>query len=126
MKIQQLDHLVLTVKDLQASIEFYTDILGMQLVEFTNNRKALKFNQQKINLHQAGNELQPHAAKPTTGSADLCFIIDSPVNEVALFLQQRNVIIEEGPVQRTGANKPLLSIYIRDPDNNLIELSNTQ
>ena len=75
MKIQQLDHLVLTVRNIQASIFFYTEVLGMQLVEFSNKRKALKFGDQKINLHQSGNELSPHAASPTPGSADLCFLL---------------------------------------------------
>lgn len=123
MKIQQLDHLVLTVKNLQTSINFYTDVLGMQLVEFSDNRKALKFGKQKINLHQAGNEFTPHAASPTPGSADLCFIVASSIEETIQKLESKQVEIESGPVERTGATHKLISVYIRDPDNNLIELS---
>jgi len=124
MQISHLDHLVLTVRDIQQSIDFYTQVLGMQLVEFANNRKALKFSNQKINLHQAGNELKPHADNPAAGSADLCFIVKTPVIEIINELKQHHIPIETGPVERNGATKPLISIYIRDPDNNLIELSN--
>lgn len=124
MKIQQLDHLVLTVQNIQASIDFYTEILGMQLVEFADNRKALKFGSQKINLHQVGNEFSPHAECPTTGSADLCFIVDSSIDDIVQELKSQHISIESGPIERTGATHKLISVYIRDPDNNLIELSN--
>ena len=123
MKIQQLDHLVLTVQNIQASIHFYTDVLGMQLVEFSDNRKALKFGKQKINLHQAGNEFSPHAALPTIGSADFCFIVDTSIEETIRQLESKQIDIESGPIERTGATHKLISVYIRDPDNNLIELS---
>lgn len=123
MKVEQLDHLVLTVQNIQASINFYTEVLGMQLVEFSDNRKALKFGPQKINLHQAGNEFSPHAAFPAPGSADLCFIVDTSIEETIQKLESKQVVIVSGPVERTGATHKLTSVYIRDPDNNLIELS---
>ncbi|MCG8489892.1 MAG: VOC family protein [Chromatiales bacterium] len=124
MKITQLDHLVLTVRDIQVSCDFYTRILGMQLVEFAGGRKALEFGSQKINLHQHRQEFEPKAALPTPGSADLCFLTDVPLNEVAAHLKQNRVEIIEGPVERTGAEGAILSIYLRDPDNNLLEIAN--
>ncbi|HED36360.1 MAG TPA: VOC family protein [Gammaproteobacteria bacterium] len=124
MKIQQLDHLVLTVANITTSIAFYTRILGMKETEFSNGRKALQFGTYKINLHQTGNEFQPCAEKPTTGSEDLCFIVETPIKEVLNILKLKNLSVESGPVERTGATGQLLSVYIRDPDNNLIELSN--
>ena len=124
MKITQLDHLVLTVRDIQVSCDFYTRILGMQLVEFAGGRKALKFGSQKINLHQHHQEFEPKAALPTPGSADLCFLTDVPLNEVAAHLKQNRVEIIEGPVERTGAEGRILSIYLRDPDDNLLEIAN--
>ena len=123
MNITQLDHLVLTVKDIQASIDFYTRVLGMQEVEFADGRKALSFGRQKINLHVTGSEFTPHAAKPTPGSADLCFICDTSLEKILSELNALQVDIIEGPVERTGATVKLLSIYIADPDNNLIELA---
>jgi catechol 2,3-dioxygenase-like lactoylglutathione lyase family enzyme len=124
MSITQLDHLVLTVRDMDASIAFYTDVLGMQAISFAGNRKALKFGPQKINLHQQGEEISPHAQQATPGSADLCLLTDVPLAEVMQHLQQHDVPIELGPVERTGANGPILSVYIRDPDNNLLEIAN--
>ena len=124
MKIQQLDHLVLTVRDIQTSIDFYTQVLGMLAISFSQNRKALKFGQQKINLHLAGNEFLPHANQPCPGSADLCFIVDSSIEDIQKELAEKNIAIESGPVERTGATHKLISVYIRDPDKNLIELSN--
>jgi len=129
MDIQSLDHLVLTVKDIEASIAFYCDVLGMQHITFGLNqdnrpRHALKFGSQKINLHQADNIYQPAANTPTTGSADLCFIVKTPLVQVIRELENNSVNIIEGPVERTGANNKIISIYVRDPDNNLIELSN--
>ena len=123
MNITQLDHLVLTVKNIRASIDFYTRVLGMHEVEFANGRKALSFGRQKINLHLAGSEFTPHAAKPTPGSADLCFICDTSIEKTLSELKAQQVNIIEGPVERTGTTGKLLSIYIADPDNNLIELS---
>ncbi len=121
--IDHLDHLVLTVADIDATIDFYTRILGMQVVTF-GERRALKFGQQKINLHQLGSEFEPKAAHPTPGSGDLCFITKEPLEEVIHHLAGMSIPIEEGPVERTGAVGKLLSVYLRDPDNNLIELSN--
>ncbi|KUF43157.1 VOC family protein [Myroides marinus] len=124
MQIKNIDHIVLTVADIAKTIEFYTTVLGLELETFKENRKALKFGTQKINLHQKGNEFEPKALHPTTGSADLCFITTTPVEEVLLELKAKGVPIVEGIVDRTGANGLIKSIYIRDPDNNLIELSN--
>lgn len=122
MKVKSLDHLVLTVKDLSLTIEFYK-ALGMEEVDF-NGRKALKFGDQKINLHEAGKEFEPKAETPTPGSADLCFIVETPLEEVMEELAANGIDIVEGPVDRTGAAYPIRSVYVRDPDQNLIELSN--
>jgi len=124
MQIDHLDHLVLTVADIETTVDFYTRVLGMQAVTFGEGRKALVFGQQKINLHQAGREFEPKAERPTPGSADLCFIVATPLAEVIAHLQAQGVAIVEGPVQRTGATGPIRSVYVRDPDFNLIELSN--
>jgi len=123
MKVDALDHLVLTVKDIDASIEFYSKVLGMSVVTFNGNRKALSFGKQKINLHQSGNEFKPKADKPTPGSADLCFLTSVSLSEVAAHLDSSGVIIIEGPVERTGAQGLIMSLYFRDPDLNLIEVS---
>ena len=124
MKVDALDHLVLTVADVKKSIRFYTQILGMEEVTFGNNRKALAFGNQKINLHEYGNEFEPKAGKPCPGSADLCFISATSIQEWQAYLLSRRIPIEEGPVKRTGAKGTILSIYIRDPDGNLIEIAN--
>lgn len=124
MNIDHLDHLVLTVADLDVTVDFYTRVLGMQVVTFGEGRKALSFGVQKINLHQAGKEFEPKAERPTPGSADLCFIAATPLDEVIAHLETQGVAILEGPVRRTGATQPILSVYVRDPDFNLIELSN--
>ena len=124
MTLERLDHLVLTVRDLQASIRFYTQVLGMTHEVFGAGRHALKFGQQKINLHPADAPVQPHAAKPCPGSADLCFITATPLEDVLQSLQNSAVVIESGPVMRTGAQGPILSVYFRDPDGNLLEVSN--
>jgi catechol 2,3-dioxygenase-like lactoylglutathione lyase family enzyme len=124
MKIERLDHLVLTVADITRTCEFYENVLGMQTVTFGAGRKALSFGQQKINLHQAGKEIEPKAVRPTPGSADLCFIASTPVAAVIEHLKKEGVAIEEGPVPRTGATGPIQSVYFRDPDGNLIEVSN--
>ncbi|EDV25522.1 uncharacterized protein TRIADDRAFT_24240 [Trichoplax adhaerens] len=122
--IKRLDHLVLTVRDVQATCAFYTRYLQMELITFKGDRKALKFGQQKINLHQYGNEFEPKAHHPTPGSGDLCFITSEPIKLIQTRLESKGIRLEEGPVQRTGANGPILSIYFRDPDGNLLELSN--
>ena len=124
MEIKRIDHLVLTVTNLERTIRFYTGILGMRSVTFGNNRKALSFGNQKINLHEYGKEFEPKAKEPVPGSADLCFITKTPISEVQRFLVSKGIEIEEGPVHRTGALGQIVSIYIRDPDQNLIELSN--
>ena len=124
MHIDYLDHLVLTVHDLDSSISFYSQVLGMREETFGEGRKALVFGSQKINLHQAGQEFEPKAEQPTPGSADLCFIVATPLEKVMEELNSHDVAIVEGPVPRTGANGPICSVYVRDPDMNLIELSN--
>ncbi len=125
MHIDRLDHLVLTVRDIEVSCDFYTRVLGMRAVTFAGGRKALAFGRQKINLHQQGKEFEPKAQHPTPGSADLCFITDTPLDEVIAHLGACTVSIEEGPIQRTGAEGPILSVYLRDPDGNLLEISNS-
>jgi catechol 2,3-dioxygenase-like lactoylglutathione lyase family enzyme len=124
MNIKNLDHLVLTVANLESTCRFYSIALGMEVIEFGENRKALKFGNQKINLHQYGCEFEPKAFKPMPGTADLCFITDFPLLEVMQELKEKCIEIEEGPVERTGANGKIVSIYLRDPDMNLIEVSN--
>jgi catechol 2,3-dioxygenase-like lactoylglutathione lyase family enzyme len=121
--IDHLDHLVLTTRDTQACVRFYTDVLGMQLEQFGAGRLAFKFGRQKINLHEAGKEFLPKAHAPTPGSLDLCFIAAIPLDEVMGRLGHFGVPIEEGPVRRTGAEGPILSVYVRDPDQNLIEIA---
>lgn len=124
MQINRLDHLVLTVKDIDATCAFYSRVLGMDIITFGEGRKALQFGQQKINLHQQGNEFEPKAEKPTPGSADLCFVTERPLQKVLLHLSECGVEVEEGPVRRTGATGPIESVYFRDPDMNLLEVSN--
>lgn len=124
MKIDSLDHLVLTVADIEATCAFYQRVLGMSVVTFGAGRKALAFGVQKINLHPAEREFEPKAERPTPGSADLCFLSSVPLAEVQRHLAACGVAVSEGPVQRTGAQGPILSVYFRDPDLNLIEVSN--
>ena len=126
MQIERLDHLVLTVADIAATTDFYGKALGMQTVTFAGNRKALVFGSGKINLHEAGNEFRPKALLPTPGSADLCFITKTPVAAVAEHLRAHSIPVVAGPVKKTGAFGALLSIYFRDPDGNLIEVSNEE
>ena len=121
--IERLDHLVLTVRDVDATCAFYADVLDMEVTTFGEGRKALRFGQQKINLHQAGQEFEPKSAYPTPGSADLCFLAAVPLDEVAARLSAHNVAVLEGPVRRTGALGPINSLYFRDPDGNLLEVS---
>ena len=124
MQISRIDHIVLTVADIDATCEFYSRALNMQVLSFGAGRIALSFGQQKINLHQAGKEFEPKAMRPTPGSADICLITETPISQVMLHLQACGVDLLEGPVRRTGATGPLLSVYFRDPDSNLIEVSN--
>ncbi|KAJ8338363.1 hypothetical protein SKAU_G00373290 [Synaphobranchus kaupii] len=165
VRINRLDHLVLTVKSVPDTLAFYSKVLGMEIVTFKGNRKALGFGQQKFNLHQLGQEFEPKARNPSPGSADLCLITDTPLLKVAEHLQVRwlppyrltflssvtisaplrsflsaflphtgadiiklpehvGVAVEEGPVERTGAVGSITSLYFRDPDDNLIEVSN--
>ncbi|HET6586670.1 MAG TPA: VOC family protein [Oleiagrimonas sp.] len=123
MKIERLDHLVLTVRNVEATVAFYERVLGMQAITFGNDRRALTFGRQKINLHSADAPLEPHATQPTPGSADLCLVTDTPIDTVVSELAQAGVTVEEGPVPRTGATGPITSVYFRDPDGNLIEVS---
>ena len=121
--IDHLDHLVLTVANIDVTVAFYTSALGMALVTF-GERKALRFGEQKINLHQSGKEFEPKALRPTPGSGGLCFITQTPIEEVISHLNAGNYTIELGPVARDGALGAMTSIYLRDPDHNLIEISN--
>lgn len=124
MKVDALDHLVLTVANLDVACEFYARVLGMTPVTFGAGRRALAFGSQKINLHPAGHEFAPHAHRPTPGSADLCFVTAVPLALAMDHVRAAGVEIVEGPVERTGATGRLLSFYFRDPDLNLIEVSN--
>jgi len=125
MRLDSLDHLVLTVADIEESCRFYCGVLGMARETFAGGRTALKFGGQKINLHPAAAPFAPHARKPVPGSADLCFLTGTPLETVITTLKENRVDIVEGPVERTGAQGPLLSVYCRDPDGNLIEISNS-
>ncbi|WP_298828776.1 VOC family protein [uncultured Planococcus sp.] len=122
MKITHLDHLVLTVSSIEESCRFYEQVLGMEVIRFGEGRTALKFGNQKINLHETGKEFEPKAATPTAGSGDLCFITESSVKEITAHLAKLGVEIEEGPVKRTGALGKMDSVYLRDPDGNLLEV----
>jgi catechol 2,3-dioxygenase-like lactoylglutathione lyase family enzyme len=123
MKIDRIDHVVLTVRDLARTCDFYSRVLGMQVIRF-DGRTALAFGRQKFNLHQAGREFEPKADRPTPGSADFCLITDTPIAEVIGHLQTCGVEILEGPARRTGATGAIVSVYFRDPDDNLVEVSN--
>jgi catechol 2,3-dioxygenase-like lactoylglutathione lyase family enzyme len=124
MKIDSLDHVVLTVKDIDATCKFYAKVLGMEIVTFGENRKVLSFGSQKINLQQLGRESTLKAEKPTPGSADVCFITSLALSEVMAHLNLSGVKPIAGPVERNGARGPMMSVYFRDPDMNLIEVSN--
>ncbi|MEI3798253.1 MULTISPECIES: VOC family protein [unclassified Chitinophaga] len=125
MVINRLDHLVLTVKDISATCRFYETVLGMEVITIGDDRKALRFGHQKINLHEKGREIDPKALTPTMGSADLCFIADTAVEEILVELTALKInILEGGIVERTGATGKIRSIYFRDPDGNLLEVSN--
>ena len=115
---------MLTVADIDATVRFYTDVLGMEAEVFEGGRRGLRFGSSKINLHEAGNEFEPRAARPTPGSADFCLIVDDPLDEVITQLNSYGVPIIRGPVERIGAQGLIRSVYLRDPDHNLVELSN--
>jgi catechol 2,3-dioxygenase-like lactoylglutathione lyase family enzyme len=124
MRIERIDHFVLTVRDVEATCAFYQRALGMTPVTFAGGRRALAFGGQKINLHPQGREFEPKAQHPTPGSADFCLITPVPLADVVAHLARAGVEIIEGPVRKTGAAGPLLSVYFRDPDQNLVEVSN--
>ena len=126
--VASLDHLVLTVTDVAASVAFYRDILGLQPLEFQaadgSRRWALAFGAQKINLHPAQARFAPHAAEPRAGAADLCFLSPIPLDEWSAYFEACGQRVLDGPVQRSGALGPIVSLYIRDPDGNLLEIAN--
>lgn len=124
MKVERIDHVVLTVADVERTLTFYERVLGMTAVSFGDGRRALAFGDQKLNLHQAGREFEPKALVPTPGAIDLCLVTDVQLDEVAAHLRQQSVAIEHGPVDKIGARGALRSLYFRDPDGNLIEVSN--
>ena len=123
--IDRIDHVVLTARNVDATCEFYRRVLHMNVQTFEGGRRALAFGRQKINLHQAGHEFEPKAAAPAPGCLDVCFITTTPIAEVIAHLVREGVAILEGPVERTGAQGPLLSVYFFDPDGNLIEVANS-
>lgn len=123
MRVERLDYLVLTVRDVEATCEFYERVFGMRATTFGDGRRALAFGRQKINLHQSGDEFEPRAACPTPGSADLCFVTESVAQEILDHLRGLGVAVVEGPVSRTGALGDMTSVYLRDPDENLVEVS---
>ena len=124
MRVERIDHVVLTVRDIDRTVEFYVRALGMRAVIFGEGRRALTFGDQKVNLHEAGREFEPKAKDPRPGSADLCFTSEIPLDDVLAHLGAVGVRIELGPVTKVGARASLRSIYVRDPDGNLIEISN--
>lgn len=121
--IKSMDHLVLTTRDAEKCIDFYTRVLGMKLESFGAGRRALRFGEQKINIHDENTVTDGYAAHPTPGSLDICFLADRPLEQVMAQLQAAGIPIELGPVTRTGARFALRSVYVRDPDQNLIEIS---
>ncbi|WP_457573789.1 VOC family protein [Desulfolithobacter sp.] len=124
MEVTKIDHLVLTVRNIDTTVEFYRKVLGMEPVFFGEGRVALKFGDQKINLHETGNEFEPGARLPVPGSADLCFLTPLSLDVAMGYIERCGVEIIEGPVPRTGACGALLSLYFRDPDGNLVEVAN--
>jgi catechol 2,3-dioxygenase-like lactoylglutathione lyase family enzyme len=124
ISVDRIDHLVLTVFDMDRTLDFYGRVLGMEPITFAGGRRGLAFGRQKLNLHQAGREFEPKALKPTPGSIDLCFATDSPLADVIAHLEACGVAIADGPVPKTGALGPMMSVYFRDPDGNLVEVSN--
>lgn len=123
VKFDRLDHLVLTVRNIDSTVSFYEQVLGMERIETGASRIALAFGEHRINLHESGNEFAPHATRPTPGSADICFVTSASVDEILSHLVVCGVEIELGPVERGGARGTMKSVYFRDPDGNLIEAS---
>ena len=121
--IDRIDHIVMTVRDIEATVRFYCDILGMTRVTFGDNRTALVFGKQKINLHPLSNDIEPTASCSTPGALDICLITPTPISTAIEELKQHNINIELGPVQREGAQGKMTSIYLRDPDGNLVEIA---
>ena len=121
--IKSLDHLVITTSNTEACIAFYCGLLGMRLETFGEARLALVFGEQKFNIHDTTTATDAYAAKPTPGSLDFCLLADRPLDEVIAELKAKGAKIELGPVRRTGARFPIRSIYLRDPDFNLVEIS---
>jgi catechol 2,3-dioxygenase-like lactoylglutathione lyase family enzyme len=126
IRIDRIDHLVLSVSDIEASCDFYSRVLGMEIITFGDDRWALRFGQQKINLHRADSPIEPHAVHPTIGAADLCFIATTLLSEIAAHLVECGIAIIAGPLSGTGALGPITSISFHDPNLNLIEVSNYQ
>ncbi len=124
MRINNIDHIVFTVNDIDAACRFYSRVLGMRIIEFGEGRKALSFGETKINLHEKGKELEPKALNPVPGSIDICFITDIPMKDMLAHIDSCGIKVIEGPVKRSGSLGPIESIYLRDPDGNLIEVSN--
>ena len=124
IRIERIDHIVLTVRDIEATCDFYTRVLGFEVVRFGDGRIALAFGSQKLNLHEKGREFIPRAQAAVPGSADFCLITTTPIEDVVGHLEASGVEIEAGPVPKTGATGPLISVYFRDPDGNLVEVSN--
>ena len=124
MKIESMDHVVFTVKDVDATCQFYAKVLGMEIATFGANRKALCFGLQKINLQQYGRESTLIASKPTPGSADVCFVSTVPLTQVITHLKSCGVALIAGPLERSGARGLMMSVYFRDPDLNLVEVCN--
>ncbi len=124
MKVVRLDHLVLTVRGIDRTVAFYSKVMGMRRQDFGDGRVALRFGDQKINLHLLESTIAPKAAHPMPGSADLCFLIEAPLAEAMERVRGLGIAIVEGPVERTGATGPIRSFYFRDPDGNLIEIAN--
>ena len=122
--ISHLDHIVLTVANIEVTCKFYSRILGMKSIKFGSNRHALMFGKQKINLHPARSGYDPKARMPTPGSGDLCFISETPINDVISHLNFHKIEIIEGPIEKTGALGSIVSVYFYDPDGNLVEVSN--
>ncbi len=124
ISVDRIDHLVLTVFDLDRTLDFYRRVLGMEPITFAGGRRGLAFGRQKLNLHQAGREFDPKALKPTPGSVDVCFVTEVRLEDVIAHLKSCGVVIAEGPVRKTGALGLMMSVYFRDPDGNLVEVSN--
>ena len=123
MRITGIDHIVLTVHSIETSVDFYSRVLGMGVITFGQGRTALHFGDQKINLHAADDPIAPHATRPVPGSADLCLVADGTIDEIREHLAAKAVPVELGPVERTGAHGAIRSLYVRDPDRNLVEIA---